>query len=97
MYTTIKEIEDANRAIGKHWFDKATMKSFYTSFLPEVYASKYFIQSDKREEWLPRMYSICQCVDGIVTWASKPLEYSSADAAIKALHELLAKEESNAQ
>lgn len=47
-YFTIKEIKEANKAIGHHFFDPETMRFFRSRILSRVYAGRYFITSEKK-------------------------------------------------
>ena len=47
MYNTIKEIKDANKDLGQHWFNKATMSYFNSRIVSGVIMGQYFITSEE--------------------------------------------------
>jgi hypothetical protein len=63
MFYTIEQIRQANRALGRHWFSRDTMRFFRTRVMCRVYPcgdGALFVTSDQhpaRTGWV-RRYSI---------------------------------------
>lgn len=49
-FTSLSEIEAANRAAGYHWFEASSMRFFRSRVGSTVYYGRYFISSEQRED-----------------------------------------------
>jgi hypothetical protein len=66
-YFTIKEIKEANKAIGHHWFSTGAMRFFDSRILRGVIGGHYFISSERFDHNTPRTYTVrVACDDGRV-------------------------------
>ena len=64
MYKNMKEIKQANRVIGGHWFDKDTLEFFGSVVESHVFYGRFFITSE-RCRWDgdngDRFYTVREC------------------------------------
>lgn len=60
-YFTIREIKEANRAAGHHFFEPSTMRFFNSRILRGVIGGRYFVTSEKFDEGYPRLYTVREC------------------------------------
>ena len=61
MFTSLREVAEANRAAGWHWFDKSAMRFFGTRLETEIITRgerQFFISSEQREPDTDRRYTI---------------------------------------
>lgn len=64
MYATIEAIEQANRAIGHHWFEPAAMRFFRSRVSSRVYptpSGAFFVSSERGSHQKARRYSVRFC------------------------------------
>lgn len=81
MYNNISEIKRANADIGRHFFDKQTMRFFNSRVLSTVYHGRFFITSeqDGYGAWeRERRYTVRECIDGEIHTVSEFGEFSTA-------------------
>ena len=90
---TIKEIKQANKAIGGHWFDKGTLRFFNSRIYPEVYKGAdgmdYFITSERFDEKHPRKYTIRRAHSGEIDTVGELRQYDTKADAIKAVKRIV--------
>lgn len=46
-FTSMNEIEEANRRLGNHWFDEDTLRFFGCRVGRTVYGGRYFVSSEQ--------------------------------------------------
>ena len=86
MFKTIKEIKQANRSRGYHFFDDASMKFFNSRIETGVLHGEYFITSEQFNYTSPRLFTIRKVkANGQVITIGEFQHYRSLDEAIKAL------------
>lgn len=89
MFYTVKQVRQANKAIGQHFFDRGTMRFFASRVGRRVYRGCYFISSERREYDEPRRYTIRRVAeDGRVYTVGNFQAYKSARAARRAIEQL---------
>ena len=97
MFTSIGEIEQENRKIGHHWFDRDTMLAFGSKVYPEIYGGRLFVSSERdrgvytshgfaqAQGWERRRYTVRRAnPDGSIDDASEFGEYPSLARARRA-------------
>ena len=85
MYRTIKEIKQANKEAGQHWFDADTMRFFNSRILSPVIGGRYFVSSEKYDDGSPRLYTIrIANDDGTIDTVGDFQGYETADKAKRA-------------
>jgi hypothetical protein len=88
MYYTIKQIEEANRAAGQHFFAPDTMRFFNSRVLSGVYGGRYFVTSEKGPDGV-RAYTVRECLEnGHVETVGEFQEYATPRAAIRAAEQM---------
>jgi len=89
----MKTIEDviraANRGFSKHWFSHDSMKFFNSRVYDDVYPDRsggaYFITSEQRETYEPRLFSLRHCrADGNVSTVGEFQQYKTKEKAMEA-------------
>lgn len=64
MYATIEAIEQANRAIGHHWFDTDSLRFFRSRVSSRIYptpSGAFFVSSECGSRQKARRYSVRFC------------------------------------
>lgn len=94
MFRTIKEIKQANRASGGHWFDPDTLRFFRSRIDSTVYGGRYFVSSEQYDDSTPRLYTVREAKpDGDVETVGEFQAYATRGEAISAISRLLTEEE----
>lgn len=89
MFYTVKQVRQANKAIRHHFFEAATMRFFNSRVGRRVYRGCYFVTSERREIYEPRLYTVRRVTeDGRVTTVGNFQAYKSARAARRAIEQL---------
>ncbi len=90
MYSTIKEIKDANKQAGQYFFSKETMEFFQSLVCDGVWDGRYFITSEN-DGRRGRRYAIREArEDGsIKTVASTFYKYKTEQEALTALKDMI--------
>lgn len=87
-FFTIKEVKQANKDLGHHWFSPDTIRFFNCRVLPTVYGGHYFITSEKYDYNSPRLYTIrFVSSDGSIDTVGDFQYYETAGQAKKAIKE----------
>lgn len=90
-FFTVRQIREANEAVGHHWFEKDTMRFFRTRICDNgrVYKGKYFVTSEKssfRDD--TRLYSVRQVAEDGKVSTVEFQKYKTRQAAINAAKRL---------
>lgn len=81
-YTTMDDVQVANRAIGNHWFDRSTMRFFKTRIESRLIAGHRFVTSEQGPDGR-RRYSIRDAQpDGTIDTVGEFQGYGSKKAAM---------------
>lgn len=59
----MERIMEANRAVGHHFFEPATMRFFNSTLYPRVYGGRYFITGERFELPDPERFTIRIALD----------------------------------
>lgn len=62
-YNTITDIRNANKALGHHWFEPGTMRSFQSRIASGVLGGRYFVTSEKNGCSHPRLFTVRRAND----------------------------------
>ena len=88
-FSSLREIEEANRRAGQHWFEKDTMRFFKSKVLGPVYGGHYFVSSEKGPHG-GRAYSVRKATrHGKIETVGKFQQYTSAAQARRAIERLV--------
>lgn len=89
-FRTMADIKRANKAAGRHWFDKGALAFFRSKIEPKVYGGRYFITSEQFDDAAPRRYSVRMAEpDGSISTVGEFQAYDGRGAAEDAIDELL--------
>jgi hypothetical protein len=79
MFNDLSEVRQANKEIGHHWFEPATMKFFASRIESSLYKNQCFITSEKRcFDDYTRVYSVRRVKpDGSIETLERQLESKS--------------------
>jgi len=97
-FFTIRQIKEANKSAGMHWFEPATLRFFGSRIHKRVYYGKFFITSE-RCRWEGgdnrRLYSIRQAnEDGSIDTVGEFQAYATKAQAVSAMHHFAKEEQS---
>lgn len=81
-FTTLAEFKTLNRSTGRHFFDRDAMKFFNSRIESGLIGGRFFVTSEKMDEYAPRLYTIREAMDdGSVQDANGYQRYHSLEAA----------------
>ena len=87
-YFTIEQIRNANKALGRHWFDASTLR-FFSSRIAGPVISNMFVSSERLDANLPRLYTIRRAnEDGSIDTVGEFQQYTSKRAALAAIRQM---------
>lgn len=82
MFNSMKEVKEANEAIGNHWFSEGAMAFFNSVIETELIGRRYFVTSERMELSHPKQYTIREaCEDGTIETVGDFQEFDSLDEA----------------
>jgi hypothetical protein len=85
----MREIQEANKASGGHWFSKDTMRFFKSIVYNPIYFGRYFITSERFDDGSPRLFTVRFAnADGSIDTASKFQQFSTKRQALKFITEI---------
>lgn len=86
-YFTIQQIKDANKSIGAHWFEPATMRFFHSHVSGPVIANM-FVSSEKGPDNI-RRYTVRRANDdGSIETVGEFRQYGTKRAAVNAIRRI---------
>jgi len=87
-YFTIEQVKEANKALGHHWFEPATLR-FFKSRVDGPVIGNMFVSSE-RFNMETRLYTIRRVnEDGSIDTVGKFQEYKSKEAALNAIKRMV--------
>lgn len=89
-FHTIDDVKRANRALGHHWFDPATLRFFNSRIIPPLEKGRYFVTSERFDSSTPRRYTVrvAYC-DGRVETVGDFMHYATLRDARKAIRMMI--------
>ncbi len=83
MKRSMADVRAANKAAGKHWFDRATMKFWRSRIETPLYANGCFVTSESEGDGKRRYYTVRRAMpDGSIQNVGKFMEWGMLEYAI---------------
>lgn len=88
-YYTLEQVKRANKAIGHHWFEPATLR-FFSSRVNDPVIENMFVSSERFNSKSPRLYTIRKVNDdGSIDTVGAFQAYKSKTAALTAIFRMV--------
>jgi len=58
MFNTIADVRTANRKLGRHFFDRETMRFFNSKVYPYVYGGSFFITRERYDFGMKEEFAV---------------------------------------
>lgn len=83
MKRSMADVRAANKAAGKHWFDRATMKHWRSRIETPLYASGCFVTSESEGDGKRRYYTVRRAMpDGSIKNVGEFMQWGILEYAI---------------